>query len=167
MNEILKLTVSDTGSEPLTLEDAKTFLQELSSDRDDEITTLITVARKRLEKYTGLSLVDKDITLLATINAKIRLPYPSVDAITTFKRWNGTEFETNTNYENFGDWIYPLFTCDKVEIVYTTTATDEEDVLHDMKRVLVWLYENKGDEQDGMPTELFSNAARHKLYSWE
>lgn len=49
--------VTDAASEPLTLADAKTYARVDLSDDDALITALITAARRRVEKETGLALL--------------------------------------------------------------------------------------------------------------
>lgn len=51
------------SQEPITLTEAKLHLGEDQSARDAEITSLITASRQRVEKLTGLYLVDQTLEL--------------------------------------------------------------------------------------------------------
>jgi hypothetical protein len=52
------------------------------------------------------------------------------------------------------------------EITYTTTANTDAGLKWDLKRVALWLLENKGDTQENIPEELFSNCKHLRLLNW-
>ena len=73
-----------SGSEPVTLAEAKAYNRVLFSVDDSTIELLITQARETLEQATNLSLVEQTIEL--TLNAykdKFRLPYGPIVSVTT------------------------------------------------------------------------------------
>ena len=73
-----------SGSEPVTLAEAKEYNRVLFSVDDSTIEMLITQARETLEQATNLSLVEQTIEL--TLNAykdKFRLPYGPIVSVTT------------------------------------------------------------------------------------
>ena len=168
--KVKDLAVTDGNTEPVTLQQAKDWLRVDSEDDDALITDLITVARKRIERFTGVSMVDKDIVCIVEISKEFPLPYPALDEITTVKRWVGTEWETlttsdyvllGTNTATFRPNVAGLY-----EIAYSTTADTDSALKLDLKRVLLWLYENRGDDSDNMPVELMSNAKQKRVLSW-
>jgi len=166
MNQILNISVTDTGSEPLTIQQAKDWMRVSTEDFDTEITALITVGRKRIEQYTQLSLVDKDVVLIAYLDKRIKLP--SLDEIDTVYFWDGDDWEikTSDDYDLFGEYFYPKI-AGKWKIEYTTAANTNELLVHDLKRVVLWLFENRGDDTVEMPMELMKNAKTLKVLSWE
>ena len=74
-NRYIETKVTDTGDEPVTLEQAKLYMSVTAEDYDDLITELITVARKRVEDYTHLSLVGKTVKLTVDVCQPILMPY--------------------------------------------------------------------------------------------
>jgi uncharacterized phiE125 gp8 family phage protein len=56
---MLATRLTEPGAEPLLLADAKTFLRVTGSDDDGLISTLIRTARDRIERETGLALIDQ------------------------------------------------------------------------------------------------------------
>jgi len=53
--------VTDLSVEPVTLQEAKDYMRISSNAEDDLIEELITSARERIEKFTGLSLGEKTL----------------------------------------------------------------------------------------------------------
>ncbi|HEX4877477.1 MAG TPA: head-tail connector protein [Chitinophagaceae bacterium] len=177
MNEIWELKVTD-GSEPVNLATAKEWLRVTSSDDDDLITSLITVARKKIERFTTRSLVTKTIVLTGRIEKMFKLPYAPVNTISQVRVLDGQTIGTGVNewetldadeWQAVGyyDKHFKPFYGGVYEITYTTLADSDGGLLTDLKRVLLWLYENRGDDSDAMPMELMSNAKQLKDYSWE
>jgi uncharacterized phiE125 gp8 family phage protein len=176
MNNIYEIKVID-GAEPISLETAKEWLRVTTEDDDDVITDLITVARKRIEAYTLRSLVTKSITLTGYVDHNFMLPYAPISQISAVKYLDGQTVDTGVNewdtldpdeYQVIGyndKQFRPQFTG-TYEITYTTTANIDLGLKTDLKRVLLWMYENRGDDTDEMPTELMSNAKTLKVLSW-
>ena len=53
--------VTDLTTEPVTLQEAKDYMRISSNAEDSLIEELITSARERIEKFTGLSLGEKTL----------------------------------------------------------------------------------------------------------
>lgn len=53
--------ITDLTTEPVTLQEAKDYMRISSNAEDDLIEELITSARERIEKFTGLSLGEKTL----------------------------------------------------------------------------------------------------------
>ena len=172
MNEVLQINTTD-GSEPVTLQQAKDFIRVTSEDDDAIITDLITVARQKIERFTGLTLTDADITLTATLDGKFKLPYGPLDEIDTVKFLEGQETDGTNDWETLDADEYQIVAGHFIpkykgtyEITYSVTGNTDKSLLYDLKRVLLWLYENRGDDSDEMPKELMSNAKHLKVLSW-
>lgn len=177
MNEIWEIKVTD-GNEPVTLETAKDWLRVTSEDDDTIITSLITVARKRLERFTKRSLVNKTIVLTGNLKDMFKLPYAPVNTISQVRVLEGQAISTGVNewevldgdeWQEIGyyDKHFKPFYEAVYEITYTTLGDSDAGLLTDLKRVLLWLYENRGDDSDAMPQDLMSNAKQLKDFSWE
>lgn len=79
-------TLSIGPDEPVSLAEAKAYLRVFSSDEDAKIEAMIPRARRWVEDYTGLALVQREFTeLRRTEHNSIRLfkePVASVDSVT-------------------------------------------------------------------------------------
>jgi len=176
MNNIYEIKVND-GAEPISLETAKDWLRVTSEDDDVIITDLITAARKRIEAYSTRSMVAKSITLTGHVETSFMLPYAPISNITAVKYLQGQIVDTGVNnWQTLDPDEYQIIGYnDKqfrpqiegvYEITYTTTANTDIALKTDLKRVLLWMYENRGDDTDEMPIELMSNAKTLKVLSW-
>jgi hypothetical protein len=105
------------------------------------------------------------------------LPYAPISQISAVKYLDGQTVDTGVNeWETLDPDEYQVIGYnDKqfrpqikgtYEITYTTTANVDLGLKTDLKRVLLWMYENRGDDTDEMPTELMSNAKTLKVLSW-
>lgn len=79
----MKVTKTVTGTEPITLAEAKEYLRVFHDTEDNVITQMITNARKVLEMATGLSLVEQTIELHTVIHDVFTLPYGPVSSVTS------------------------------------------------------------------------------------
>lgn len=134
MNLLYK-TLSTT--EPVTRDQAKTFLGEAGSHYDDLIDDLITAARERAELYTNRSLIDKQIVLMhdrIPLDRVIKLPRCPVKEVTSIKYLNtddawetlSTDFYTVDNAAEpskvyFKDHVQNL--KDGINVVHITYET--------------------------------------------
>jgi len=86
--------LTDLTTEPVTLQEAKDYMRISSDSENDLIEELITSARERIEKYTGLSLGLK--TLKAYwfyFHVPAEIPYGPVTAINSVVDDNDVELE--------------------------------------------------------------------------
>lgn len=176
MNNIYEIKITD-GAEPVSLETAKEWLRVTTEDDDTIITDLITVARRRVETYSLKSMVNKSITLTGYIEDAFGLPYAPVSSVTAVKFLDGQIVDTGVNdWDTLDPDEYQLIGYTEkrfrphfkgvYEITYTTTASTDLGLKTDLKRVLLWLYENRGDDTDILPAELMSNAKILKDLTW-
>ena len=77
----MKVTKTVTGTEPVTLAEAKEYLRVFHDTEDNVITQMITNARKVLEMSTGLSLVEQTIEIRTVIRDSFTLPYGPVSSV--------------------------------------------------------------------------------------
>ena len=93
----MKYSVTVTGTEPITLADAKAFLKTLPGDTSEDaavITPLITAAREYCEKVTGRALVAQTVIAYPEVFQKVmRLPRPPITSVTSveYTDTDGTE----------------------------------------------------------------------------
>lgn len=176
MNNIYEIKVTD-GSEPVSLETAKDWLRVTTEDDDTIITDLITVARKRIEAYSLKSMVAKTIVLTGHIEDAFNLPYAPIASVSSVRFLAGQVADTGANdWEILDADEYQLIGYSEkrfrpqfsgvYEITYTSTASTNLSLKTDLKRVLLWMYENRGDDTDEIPAELMSNAKTVKDLTW-
>ena len=79
----MKVTKTVTGTEPVTLAEAKEYLRVFHDTEDNVITQMITNARKVLEMSTSLSLVEQTIEIHTVIHDVFTLPYGPVSSVTS------------------------------------------------------------------------------------
>ncbi len=177
-NRYIETKVIDSGDEQVTVEQAKTYMSVTSSDYDDLITELITVARKRVEDFTHLSLVDKTVTLYVDVCKPVKMPYQPLYGITSVKVIQGQKDDgdpdyltldvTNGDYILIGDDLCELHSnySGIHEIIYTTVAKTDASLLLTVKMITNWLFRNRLDEPAAMPQSIFDHAKPFKLYNW-
>jgi hypothetical protein len=79
----MKLKINPIGQEPISLDDAKSYLQVDYFEDDKLISRLIHSARQYVETFCGISIIEKEIELIVTINSTpFLLPYGPIKEIT-------------------------------------------------------------------------------------
>ena len=177
-NRYIETKVTDSGAEPVTLAQAKTYMSVTSTDYDDLITELITVARKRVEDFTHLPLVIKDVVLTVDVCKPVILPFNSIDQINT------VEYLEGQNTDGTNDWLtlvladedYQVLGEDQKEVysnytgihrfTYTTGVRADASLLLTVKMVTNWLFRNRLDEPAAMPQSIFDHAKPFKIVTW-
>jgi hypothetical protein len=175
MNRIIDISITD-GDEQVTLADFKTFARITTEDEDTLIPAFITTARKKVERHTNISLVAKTVVLTCQLECEIILPFPKLDTITTVKYLTGQDNAGANQWEDLSASDYQILGTDistfipnskgTYEITYDTLPYSDVDILFDIKRVALWLLENRGDTSEHLPVELMSNAKTYKILSW-
>src|SRR5215207_9609458 len=90
-HSIISVSFSETGTtEPVTLDEIKSWLKIQGTDEDDLLYMLRTSCRKEIEQYLGVSIVQKEITLEADLAYEWELPYGPVRTIDSVTRRTGT-----------------------------------------------------------------------------
>lgn len=91
---------TDLVAEPVSLQDAKDFMEIDFDDFDALITRLIKAARISSEKFTGLAYGKKEIELVSN-QSKVNIPYAPFKEIVTLVDKDGNAISSD-NYELFG-----------------------------------------------------------------
>ena len=177
-NRYIETKTVDSGTEQVSVADAKTYMNITSSDYDTLISELLSVARQRVEAFTHLSLVDKTVTLTVDVCKPFQLPYQPLDGITSVKVIQGqldngdpdwlTLEVTDKDYILIGDDICELHSnySGIHEIIYTTAAKEEASLFLTIKMVTNWLFRNRLDEPAAMPQSIFEHAKPFKIMTW-
>jgi uncharacterized phiE125 gp8 family phage protein len=98
-------TVVDGALEPVTLDELKLHLAIDTDDHNALLDSLLQGARREVEKYTGLSLIKRNVKVRWEKLTTAELPYGPVSSITSVKDKDG---ELRTDYEQqglFGDFV--------------------------------------------------------------
>lgn len=83
MSKGLSIKRIETGAEPVTVEELKAHLSIDFNDHDVLLTSLLKSARRTVEKYTAVSLVDSDIKVRWELLSNVEeLPYGPVKEVT-------------------------------------------------------------------------------------
>lgn len=121
------------------------------------IADLITSCRKHLEKLCNVSLVPHEISALITNGFGIYLPFSPIDEVTEILDDQGNSIDlSGTNFKLIGvsEKILKLpLGCD-MKVTYSTLALNDERAAIDIKRMVYYLYENRGDTPDKAAEQL-------------
>lgn len=143
--------ISESTTEPVTLEEVKKYIRKDFPDDDallDE--TLIPAARKRLEKLTGCSIVTKTITAVLELINRQELPYGPVHEITDAD-----------NYSIIGE-VFPRVEGEgKITITYTAGYGDDlpEDLKTAIMAMVLSMDENRGDDDKAHYSQIAKSLA--------
>lgn len=173
LNSIIDIKITEgTVTEPVTLDEAKAqCIVDFSAD-DNYITSLIKQCRQEFENICGISIVEKNIVLIADWKREQQLPYPPVKAINDIKVKTGnssngaTEYETPNTYSTDGG-LFDLSGCNRLKISYTTgMETVSADLKLALLNLIAWRYENRGDHDKEITEDVMNQILKHKDYSW-
>lgn len=155
--KILKKIFSSEGiTEILGLADVKEhlYIDSGNTDFNTILTALITEVRQYLEEVTGVSLIDRTVTLYIKYKSSFGLPYGPVTNFDSASKKTGiNEYEVlvnNDDYELLGDefYYYPGFGV--MKLIYDVGHT-ENTLPAGLK--LAWLneiarrFEHRGDRE--------------------
>jgi uncharacterized phiE125 gp8 family phage protein len=134
-----------SGSEPVTLAEAKAYNRVLFSVDDSTIELLITQARETLEQATNLSLVEQTIEL--TLNAykdKFRLPYGPIVSVTTV-----TVNTDNVTADYISDnGLIKFNGKGTLKAEYEAGGVEFQGLKISMLEMIAFLYTNRGTASD-------------------
>lgn len=165
-NALLDIQIyeADDVTEPATLAEAKSHLRVDFTDDDAYITMLIKSCRAALEKFTGLSLVEKTIT--ATINnarGGYELPYGPVIDVSGMRDSNDAAI-TSDDYTLSGIDHKRIDTPASgfVKVEYLTGYFDSipVDLRLEILKMVAFEYENRGDVVE--PYKFSQKARAHR-----
>ena len=160
---MLNIKKTVTGTEPISLEDAKLWLRVDGDSDDDLITSLITQTRELVEQYLNISIVDTTLEVEASPRIELVLPFGPVQSITsvTDQDSNDVTYTWNGFYISFES---PVYSVTGGNTGYVTTVTTYDAGLGTIPaglnlgllEMLAWLYENRGDSS-GFMMALYQN----------
>jgi uncharacterized phiE125 gp8 family phage protein len=146
----LQISKTITGSEPVTLAEAKAYNRVLFSVDDNTIELLITQARETLEQATNLSLVEQTISLtLDTYKDKFRLPYGPIASVTTVtvNTDNVTDDPVSADYIS-DNGLIKFNGTGTLKAAYNTGGVEFQGLKIAMLEMIAFLYTNRGTASD-------------------
>lgn len=163
---------SESGSEPVTLTEAKLWLKQDDIDTDDDlITGLIEAGRKYCEDYTGRSFFTKNISVRVTsedmVNDKIPLKFKAdpdgTISLTAYYQGSSSSIATTVwqlnEYDNVIELKYDQEWPDYEYIIVTYDTLNEgtsETVKLAIKNFVAAAYEYRNDRPN-MPLTKINN----------
>jgi len=152
INQVIDYTATETGYiEPVTVELAKKWCRALTGDTENDLFALLIVAaRNAIEKFTGLSLVEKNIEATMLLpEAMFELPYGPVIDTPVFVDFEGGSINVQLIGLDFP----------KVQYYYNSNITatynagyNSDNIPAELKTAILYqinfMYENRGDQND-------------------
>lgn len=144
---------SESGTEPITLAEAKAWIKVDTAITADDVlvTELIKSARQQVEGFLGISLIARTVTgVLNNSAGNIELPYGPLVSFTSLTDEDGTTIAAD-DYElrgiGFKNLKKPCY--DYMTAVYTTGYTTvPENFKTAVKEQVAWLYDNRGEAKE-------------------
>lgn len=169
-NNIVGEEKTESGTEPVTLDEAKKHIKVTFTDDDSYITLLIKAAREAVENFTGLSLIEKDIVLtVENVKNGFDLPYGPVTGDVTAVNSDEVDVEGITyitgqvRFDGFND-----FHAGNAVFTYSAGYTPE-DIPASLKLAILeevaFRYEKRGDVPEIGPIAK-GYAKQYKRKSW-
>ena len=138
-----------SGSEPVTLAQAKAYNRVLFSVDDSTIELLITQARETLEQATNLSLVEQTIELtLDTYKDKFRLPYGPIVSVTTVTLNTGLGDDAVSADYISDNGLIKFNGTGTLKAEYEAGGVEFQGLKIAMLEMIAFLYTNRGTAND-------------------
>lgn len=140
---------SVTGSEPVTVDEAKEWAL-IDTDADDTVIGyMITSVRQSLETYLSADIVAKTRTLyMEKVNHKVELPFSPIDTITIITYTTDDTTLATTEYSVLGlnnkTIDFDSYPYEHVKINYTTLGISDQAVKDSVKATFEYLYNSRG-----------------------
>jgi hypothetical protein len=155
-----------TGSESLSLSEVKQhlYIESGNTDFDTLLTTLITEVRDYIEQVTGLSLVEKTITIIIDYECGFGIPYGPVTTFTSASCKSGINtYDAVTNNEDYeveaGRFI-SYAGSNRFKLIYDagyTSSTIPEGLKLAFKNEVARRFDNRGDGQIPVSNDLLDS----------
>lgn len=165
--------VTDIGSDPVSIDEAKTQLRVTFADDDTEIQALITKARRYVENYCNISIVTQRIQVIASLVDNWELPYGPVITIESVQDNAGASGSGPMTFSNTtSEWTQTVgllnpFQGYQYKIIYTAGMTCPDDLKDAILQVVTFLYENRGKVvQVTDLQQVLTNANNYKRLLW-
>lgn len=141
--------VNDAIAEPVSVTEAKQWLQIGFDSQDAVIGGHIKSARALLEKYIGCSLATKEYSLICNSDKYIDLPYGPVQQVLTVTRlgeWDedNTVLVLGEDYQIRGDRVEVMFEADYKVAYRAGFLPLPSDIREDILRIVGWMNKTRG-----------------------
>lgn len=140
-------------TEPVALEEVKSWLSITFIDDDALLTALIQHCRDGVEQFCNISIIAKTYTLNADLFEEVEIPYGPIQSISSVMIRNGSTYIVDTDYTIDGDMGSYMRFCPvnggRYKIVYVTAGldlTNYQSLKLDLLRIIAYCYEHRGDE---------------------
>jgi hypothetical protein len=151
MNHILGSVkvLNEVPVEPVSLTEAKAWLNYKQDDQNDTILDLIRTARRVLENHTSLSFVTKDIRVLMEINDPwMEVPNGPLQSVTSMTVIYGVGSSTvltdNADYELVGGLVRMNVTGQTMVVAKVGYTDLPKDLKTDILKLVAWYFQNRG-----------------------
>lgn len=164
--------VTEVGyTEPVTLQELKDYFRLLGVEDQDDLTEAMGIAaRQAFENSTGLSLVEKSVTIwFSNCEGMYRLPFAPIQG--DFELFDEDDVEiTSDDYKLIGN-EYPLLKEPleaNLKATYTAGMTIvPEAIKNAIKAQAYYLWENRGSEAEtGLCNQMQMEAQRWNRYGF-
>lgn len=134
--------------EPVSLADMKAWLRVDYETEDALINQLISAARAGVEQYCSISIIEKTVNLTADWYGEWELPYAPVKSVVSVTTSTGGAYSDATlGTDYYLDGAMFRYDGGRVRVEYITGMdVVPPDLVADIKRVVAYLYEHRGDE---------------------
>lgn len=139
--------VADAAEEPVSLQEAKDWMSVDYDDKNEIITSLITAARRMLERKYGIGIIQKEMKVMVNNECGGQdLPEPPISDVTV-KNSDGIEQAACVS----GDFDIYLDSpaCNSLTVEYKSgyeLSEVPEDYKVAIKQQVLWMFEHLGDE---------------------
>lgn len=151
-NKIIDLQITETGAEPLSVQEAKDHLHITYTDDDTDLNRMIKSCRQSIEKFCGISLVTKTVVLIADLFRETELPQGPVVSFTSAE----LKTDISTYTLQTADDSYTIesgafariipYAGGRWRLSYTVGMTPvDQDLILAIRNELAFRYENRGE----------------------
>lgn len=145
-NGTTRVVFTGEGSEPVSTADILAWGKIDNNAENALISALITTARIMCEQYTNTSIITRTIAAdINNANGGFILPYGPVTSTPTAVDWQGTALTLDYNFAQIQS------PYGRMTVTYTAGfATVPEIYKTAIMQQVLYLYENRGDDKNGM-----------------
>ena len=158
---------SVTGSEIVSLTEAKNYARIETSDDDDIVTSMIISAREKCEAITNRDIVSKTRSVfishlnvsgeygtLYSRRTKYTIPYAPIASIQSVETQASDGSLSDISYNSYGldDKYIELSSASNknIKIAYTTAGLSNDDIKLAIKQLVATYYDNRSDFETGI-----------------
>ncbi len=156
VNTILSSKITETGTEPVTLAQAKMHAAIDYTDYDTILPIYLSAARLSIEKATGLSLITKrvDITVELVANVLFKLPYSPVTLVNsiigTLTNDDVTSYATNEKNVGVNKDFIIVDVSGIYDVQYDSSITSvAADLKLAIMQMFTFIFNHRGEYMEG------------------